>query len=140
MLIAPQLSFHDIRGIQLLGSDGWNHPDLVAIGRNHVRGAVISSLFHEESRFTFVADFVESYSETFDERPDVFAAGAYDATNLVMVQLVAGRQSRPAMRDGLQRTYGYPGASGITTILPDGNARKRPFLLGVRRGRIVSLD
>ena len=60
--------------------------------------------------------------------------------NLVQVQLAEGNTSRRAVRDGVLRTEGYPGASGVITLLPDGNARKRPFMLGVRGGRIVSLD
>ena len=42
--------------------------------------------------------------------------------------------------DGVLRTEGYPGASGVITLLPDGNARKRPFLLGVRGQRLIPLD
>ena len=30
--------------------------------------------------------------------------------------------------------------SGVISIGPDGNAQRRPFLLGVRGGQIVSLD
>ena len=52
----------------------------------------------------------------------------------------ADPSSRLALRDGLTRVHGYPGVSGVTTVLPDGNTSKRPFMLGVRRGEIVSLD
>ncbi|MCP4040138.1 MAG: ABC transporter substrate-binding protein, partial [bacterium] len=140
VLIAPQLSFHEIGDVDLLGPSGWNDPELVSIGRSHVRGAVISALFHEESRFPFVAEFVKGYAETFDDKPDVFAAHGYDATRLVMAQLVAGAESREGVRNGILRTQAFPGASGIINMSPDGNARKRPFLLKVRGGRLISLD
>jgi ABC-type branched-subunit amino acid transport system substrate-binding protein len=112
----------------------------VPIGRKHVSGAVISALFHENSRFPFVARFVDDCTTTFGEAPGVFAAHAYDATNLVLVQLAQGRDSRSQVRDGILRTQGYPGASGVISIMPDGNARKRPFLLGVRGGSVIPLD
>jgi len=140
VLIAPQLTFHQVVDVRLLGPNGWNHPDLVPIGRKHVSGAVISALFHENSRFPFVASFVDDYIATFGEAPGVFAAHAYDAANLVLVQLAQGRDSRDEVRDGILRTQGYPGASGVISIMPDGNARKRPFLLGVRGGNIIPLD
>ena len=44
--------------------------------------------------------------------------------------LIGNRGTNPA----------YDGASVKLTVMPDGNARKRPFLLGVRGSRIVSLD
>ena len=140
VLIAPQLAFHEVTHVRLLGPGAWIHPDLLRIAGKHVRGAVISSPFHSESGFPFVSQFVTSYRETFGSPPDMFAAQAFDAARLVLVQLAAGRDSRSGVRDGVLRTSGFPGASGVTTLLPDGNASKRPFLLGVERRRIVSLD
>ena len=140
VLIAPQLAFHEINDVQLLGSGGWNHPELVEIARTHVNGAVISTPFDPTSRFRFVSEFVERYSDTFGVVPDVFAAQAFDAANLVLRQLALGVHTREDLREGLLDTRAYPGASGITTVMPDGNVRKRPFLLSVRGSRIVSLD
>jgi ABC-type branched-subunit amino acid transport system substrate-binding protein len=139
-LIAPQLAYHEIAGVRLLGSSEWNHPDLVRIGRAHVRGAVISTSFHPESELGHVREFVTAYRDSFETEPDEFSSNAYDAANLVLIQLAFGRDSRSEVRDGILRVHGYPGVSGVTTIMPDGNARKRPFLLGVKRGSIVGLD
>jgi ABC-type branched-subunit amino acid transport system substrate-binding protein len=140
VLIAPQLSFHETGNVHLMGPSGWNHPELLTIGRRHVRGAVISALFHEQSQFPFVAEFSRGFSETFAASPDVFAAHGYDAARLVMVQLKAGVQTREGVRNGILRTQAFPGASGIMNMAPDGNAQKRPFLLKVRGGRLISLD
>jgi ABC-type branched-subunit amino acid transport system substrate-binding protein len=140
VLIAPQLAFHEINDVRLLGSAGWNHPELVEIARKHVAGAVIATPFDPKSRFLFVSDFVERFSSTFGIAPEVFAAQAFDAGNLVLRQLASGRNTREDLRAGVLNTRGYPGASGVITLMPDGNARKRPFLLGVRGSRIVSLD
>ena len=41
------------------------------------------------------------------------------------------------VRDGLRKIASFPGVSGVTSIGADGNARKRPFLLGVEHGRVV---
>lgn len=148
VLIAPQLAFHEIEDVTLLGTAGWNHPDLVRIARSHVAGGVIAASFHPESRFPFVADFVTEYTDTFGSVPDAFGAQAFDATNLVLSQLAAagmpGEEAlediREDIREGVLSVQAYPGASGVISFLPDGNASKRPFLLGVRGGEIVSLD
>ncbi len=140
VLIAPQLTFHEITDVTLMGPSGWNDPALLSIGRKHVRGAVISALFHEQSRFPFVSEFVRDFNETFGTPPDVFAAHGYDAARLVMVQLNAGADTREGVRNGILRSQGFPGASGVINMAPDGNARKRPFLLKVRGGRLISLD
>jgi len=139
-LIAPQLAFHEVDGVQLLGSSQWNDPELVRIGRGHVRGAIISTSFDVNSQVGPVRDFVVDYRAEFADDPDEFSSIGFDATRLALTQLVSGRTTRAQMRDGLFLVYGYPGASGVTTIGPDGNAHQRPFLLEVKRGRLRAVD
>lgn len=139
-LLAPQLAFHELTGVQLLGVSDWYHPELIEIAQEHVSGAVISALFDPNSRFAFVADFADAYRRAFESEPDAFSAHAYDAANLVLAQLASGFESREEVREGLLRMQAYPGASGVTSLRPDGNARKRPFLLRVKGSTIVPLD
>ena len=115
-------------------------PDLVKVARKHVQGAVISTPFFKGSDFERVQLFVQEYRRSFGREPDGFSAHAYDATQLVLSQLATGNTSRTQLRDGILRVHGYPGVSGVTTVRPDGNASKRPFLIGVRKGSMVGLD
>jgi ABC-type branched-subunit amino acid transport system substrate-binding protein len=139
-MIAPGLAFNEIQGVRLLGSNDWVDPDLLRIGGRHVAGSVISAPFYSGSDVPVVADFVDAFEGTFEAEPDAYAAQAYDATNLILVQLASGRVDRIGIRDGLLDIRAYPGASGVLTMRPDGNARRRPFLLGVSGRRFQSLD
>lgn len=138
--VLPQLAFNDVTDVQLLGAGNWNNPELIDIAQEHVSGAIFSALFDVNSPFPFVADFVAAYRDSFGRDPDAFSAHAYDAANIVLVQLARGFETRETLREGILRTQAYPGASGVTSLLPDGNAKKRPFLLQVRKGSIVPLD
>lgn len=139
-LIAPGLAFHEINDVGLLGPSDWLDDELLRVGRRHVAGAVISSPFHAESDLPFVAEFVDGYRNTFAAEPDMYAAEAFDATNLVLVQLSSGRDDREGVREGLLDMRAYPGAAGVLTMHPSGNARRRPFLLRVTGRRFQSLD
>jgi hypothetical protein len=139
-LIAPQLALHEIDGVRLLGSSEWYNPDLIQDGGRHMRGAVISTSFDAQSSYEIVHDFVVGFEETFHTAPDGFSAGAFDATSIALMQLAGGSETREQVRDGILRVHGYPGVSGVTSIQSDGNARKRPFLMGISRGRFVTLD
>jgi ABC-type branched-subunit amino acid transport system substrate-binding protein len=140
VLITPQLAFEEATGARLLGPEGWYDPDLVRIGREHVEGAIFAAHYFPESEVSFVRDFADRYDRTFLRRSNVFAAQAFDATNLVLVQLARGFESRRAVRDGVLATEAYPGVAGVLSVGADGNAQKRPYLLGVERGRIVQHD
>ncbi len=139
-LIAPQLAFHEATGAILLGADAWNHPDLVSIARKHVEGAYFTASFYGDSSVAYVREFADRYVETFGAPADDFSASAYDAANLLLVQLARGVTSRRDLRDRILEVKGFPGVSGVLSMRSDGNARKRPFLLSVRRGQIVEAD
>lgn len=139
-LIAPGLAFHEIGNVRLLGSSDWLDEELLRVARRHVSGSVISTAFYAESDVPIVTEFVEAYRNTFNAVPDAYAAQAFDATNLVLVQLASGLDDRRRLREGLVDTRAYPGATGVLTMRPNGNARRRPFLLGVSGRRFHSLD
>jgi ABC-type branched-subunit amino acid transport system substrate-binding protein len=136
VLIAPQLAFHEAVGVTLLGPSGWYAADLVQIGREHVEGARFTAQFFPDSEYPVVRDFTARYDRAYAARPDVFAAQAYDAASLVLVQLARGRSTREEVREGLHGVAGHLGVTGVLTMRADGSARKRPFLLQVNEGRI----
>lgn len=140
VLIAPQLAFHEANGAVLLGPNGWHHEDLVKIARKHVEGAHYTVHFHGENASAPVRSFAAQYDAAYARPPDVLSAQAYDAMNLVLIQLARGRDTRADVRAGVQDVALYPGVTGTLTMGADGNARKRPFVLRVERGRIVAVD
>jgi ABC-type branched-subunit amino acid transport system substrate-binding protein len=138
-LVVPQLRLQGVEGVTLFGTSAWQHPDLLHIGPR-LEGAFFTSAFDPGNPAPIVEEFDRRYSETFDEAPSAFAAQGFDAANLVALQLVRGASDRTAVAQDLRETRRYPGVSGTTTIDADGNARKRPFLVGVRAGAFVSLE
>ena len=139
-MIAPGLALQGVSGVRLLGSSDWLDADLLRSSDRHVAGAIISTPFFAASDVGVVREFVDAYQRTFAAQPDAYAAQGYDAASLLMQQLATKRRDRTSLREGLLAVRGFPGASGSLTMLPDGNARRRPFLLEVSGQRFVPLD
>ena len=139
-LIAPQLAFHEVRGVRLLGTAGWNDPGLIRLGGSHVHGAVFTAPFFAGSRRPFVMEFVRRYRATFRSDPGELAAQGFDAAYLVLAEIARGAAARDAVLTGLLGVHDVLTAGGPISIDLDGGARKRWNLLAVDRGRIVSLD
>ncbi|MDG2052069.1 MAG: ABC transporter substrate-binding protein [Myxococcota bacterium] len=139
-LVVPQLAFHEVGPIQLLGTGEWNDPELLRVGRGHVRGAVIATPYDEASPYEAVQRFTETYATSFGQAAEPLSSEAYDATHIVLEQVAEGRADRDALREGILALKAYPGVSGVIRFEPDGNARKRPFLLKAQRGRFVPVD
>lgn len=139
-MIAPGLALQGVRDVRLLGSSDWLDESLLRRADRHVAGAVVSAPFFVGSDVGVVREFVEAYRSTFAAEPEVYAAQGFDAANLVLQQLAARRHGRDEVREGMLTVRAFPGASGSLTMLPDGNARRRPFLLEVSGQRFVPLD
>ncbi len=139
-LLAPQLAFHDIRGLVLLGTNGWNSEELIRIGGNFIEGGIFTDGFFMDSPDLAVRRFTERYRARYGENPDIFSAQAYDAMMMIAVGIRAGATTGSALRDYLLRNKDFHGASGQTTFRPDGDAEKKPFIIQIRDGRFVQIN
>jgi len=139
-VIAPQLAMQGVEGVVLFGPSAWQHAALLREGGTRLEGAFFTASFDPANPAPLVQEFSRRYASAFGEDPGVFAAQGFDAANLVALQLARGAADREAVRRGLLEMKVYPGVSGPTVFEPDGNARKRPFLIGVERGALVSLE
>ncbi len=126
--------------VRVLGTRGWQSPDLLRFGGTAVEGAIFSEPFDPASSSPTVANFMRSFRQSYGAAPDVMAAQAYDATRVLLSAMPPGNSSRQELEERLRRVRGYPGASGTITVEEDGRVVKAPALRGVRSGRIVELQ
>jgi hypothetical protein len=134
-LIAPHLAFHEVRGVRLLGTSGWNHPDLLKIGGKHMNGAIFTADFYPRSSHPLVTEFLRRFRETFGAEPSSFSAQH-------SMPRICCWCSSPAGAGPEQVVKGYSpqrlsGVSGITSM-----RRETPQTSTCwgSRGEIVSID
>ena len=140
-LIAPQLPFYGLEGVQLLGTNGWNDPQLVKAAGKFVEGAVFVDGFFRHSPYPFVQDFVASYFATHGEEPTILEAQGYDVAGILLTLLDDPRMvSRAAVRWGLAQMPIFPGVTGATRFDAQGEADKTLFLLQIQDGIIVQVN
>jgi ABC-type branched-subunit amino acid transport system substrate-binding protein len=138
-LIAPALAFHDVRGVRLLGTSGWNHKELLSLGGSHVDGAVFTGGVAPAGASPVLTHFARRFETAYGRPPDAVAATAFDGALLLIRELLAGHGDRAALRKGLLSAQPLSGVSGTVKLASDGGARRRPYLLGVERGEILSV-
>jgi len=139
-LIAPQLAFYNVENVELLGSHNWNSPELVQRGERFIEGAVFTDGFFAETTHTDIAEFVQAYRQAYGEEPSLFAAQAYDSTEMILQVLFQGGRTRDDIREGLDSFQNYPGISGLTQVLPNGEMEKELFLIRVHKGSFEQIN
>ena len=138
--LAPELAYDAEAGVQLLGTDGWNDPEITTIAAWVVDGTVFVDGFYADSPVPHVAAFVSGFRDRYGAVPDLLAAQAYDTLMMCAQVLRTGARTRSELRDGLAQIRGFPGVSGVTTMAADGDAEKVLYVLSVREGRIIQIN
>ncbi|MBW2558652.1 MAG: penicillin-binding protein activator [Deltaproteobacteria bacterium] len=139
-MIAPQLAFYDITGVQLLGTSIWNSPDILKKGSEYLEGAIFTDCFFLDSARPEVRDFIDRFYIACGREPGNMEALAYDATR-IMADLITGNavETRGDMKDGLSLVEDYPGITGMTSFSGTGDAERPLHILTLMDGEIVQI-
>ena len=139
-MIAPQLAFHDVLGVRLLGTRLWHSPKLLEMAKNYIQGAVFSSGFLTESENPRVLDFVTDYKNNFGATPEILAANGYDTICLLKTIFSENRpQTRDNLRQALLDMPVFQGVTGSFSFDAEGEALKTPLLLTISGNRAIPI-
>lgn len=81
--IAASLAYFDVTGVTLLGTSEWNSDQLYKRGGRLVEGAIFPAGLMLSGSGSKQRDFVRQYAEAYGGMPDLLAAQAYEAVELV---------------------------------------------------------
>ena len=139
-MIVPQLAYYDLTRIRLLGTSGWDSPELLKTDPKQLEGAVFVDGFFADSFRPEVNDFIENFYTAYEREPGTMEALVYDAADMTVRVLVENRGgTRDAFRKSLLQLNRYPGVTGRTSFPPTRDAEKDLFVLMVRDGKIVQV-
>ena len=140
-LIVPQLAFYNLDRVTLLGTSGWNHPELLKSAGKFLnnRGIFVDGFF-KDSMDERVQDFVHNFKSTFGEEPSIYSAQAYDTARIFLDMIARGVVNRLEMQSSLFMVKNFPGVSGESIILSSGETKKKLFALKIRRNKIVQIN
>ena len=122
----------------LLGIDGWESSQLIALAGAAVEGAYLSTHYSAENRAPGVLAFNERFRARWGEDSNALSALAYDAA-LVLIDALkrAGTTDGPKLRDALAVTKDFAGATGRISFDAQRNPTKSAVVLTVKNGRFA---
>lgn len=128
-----------------LGTDKWENQKLIDLGGTAVDGAIFSTYFDPESAVTKTTDqFITAYQEQYgkDAEPESAVALGFDAY-LVAIDAINRSGTAvdgKAIKETLQKTKSFPGASGNITFDKNGDSIKSVFIKTIQKGKFVYID
>src|SRR5512137_124520 len=139
-MILPQLAFHDVRGVQLLGTSQWYVPEGIRKEMDSFEGSVLTAPFFAESRKRLVMEFTDTFFGATGREPDYREALACDTARMLLEALRdKSVTDRKSLRDRLQRIEAFEGVTGWVSMTKTGEMQRGSFILKVEGKQIVDV-
>ncbi len=137
--LAAQLAFFDVN-VPLLGTNTWNHPDLLKWGRSSIDGGLFGDALFLETTDPKTRRFITAYRERFQSDPSIFAAQAYDAMHVVLDAIRRGAATGPDVRIQLFVRHDIPTLGGLEKFDAGGILTRKVYMIQIQNGRFVQLN
>lgn len=122
--------------VPFVGGNGFNSPEVIDIAGKASEGLIVATPWFGEKPDQKVQDFVKKYEEKYGQKPDQFAAQAYDALYIMAEGLKnAGEADRDALRDALAEIKDLDGILGKFSFDKDGDVVMEPTVLIIKDGQ-----
>jgi branched-chain amino acid transport system substrate-binding protein len=134
-LVASEVKKSGIKST-LIGSDGWDSPNLLNNGGGPFEGVYLANHFWAGSDDPSVKKFIADYNAKYGVAPDALAATAYDATRMLFEAFKRAKSTESAaVRNALAQTKDFPGVTGKITLDSNRNAQVPVYMLRIEGGK-----
>jgi ABC-type branched-subunit amino acid transport system substrate-binding protein len=136
-IILSQMAYYNVGGVTFLGTNAWNHPDLISTARKSAEGSIFVDAFFKGNTSPLVLRFVEGFRKAYQRDPETLDAMSYDGAKLIMDILLSKTISSPSeMKEELLRVQNFKGVSGLKGFAESGRAVRKLSLLKINKGKI----
>ena len=136
--LAAQLAFFDVN-VPLLGTNTWNHPNLLKWGRSSIEGGVFGDALFLETTDPETRRFITTYRERFQTDPSIFAVQAYDAVRVVLATIRRGATTGPEVRRQLFVRHDLPTLGGMKKFNQGGILTRKVYMIQIQNGHFIQL-
>lgn len=136
-LISKQREKLGWNDVTVLGPGSLYSPKLLEIGGSAVNGLHTSAVFFPNDPRPEVQKFVKGFEAKYKATPNMFAAVAYDAANLLAATIKKAGVDRKAIRDELAKTKDFPGVTGRIAFTAQRDVVKDYRYLVIRDGQFT---
>ena len=131
--IARQAKAAGVKGDMFVGGDGWDSEQLLKDAGEEMEGAYFTNHYAPDVPWENSKKFVAKYNERFKHDPSSQAATGYDAAKVLADAIGRAKDDSPdAIRQAIQETKGFQGATGTITIDENRNADKPLVIVKIK--------
>jgi branched-chain amino acid transport system substrate-binding protein len=131
--IARQAKAANIPGSMFVGGDGWDADVLLKDAGEEMEGAYFTNHYAPDVPWQSAKIFLDKYKQRYSRDPSSLAAQSHDAAKLLADAIGRAKGDTPqAIRDAIQDTKNFQGATGTITINAERNAEKPVVIVQIK--------
>lgn len=123
--------------VPMIGTGSLYSEKLLELGGDAVEGIYCASAFYPKDPRPEVQAFVNEYKAAYGAEPNMFAAQAYDAANLLLAVIEQGVTDRVQFRDALAGIKDFQGVTGLTNFNANRDVVKDMAKMQVKDGQFT---
>jgi len=136
--IARQAKAAGVKGDMFVGGDGWDADELLQDAGDEMEGAYFTNHYAPDVPWPNSKQFVAKYKERFKRDPTSLAAMGYDAAKVLADAIGRSKDDSPdAIRQAIQDTRGFQGATGTISIDAERNADKPLVIVRIKNKKFA---
>ena len=117
---------------QFIADDSFNDPQILDLAGNAAEGVMFVSPPTGGPKWD---EFNQKIKSKYGSNATIWAAMAYDATNLLATAMKSNGTTSEAIKNGLYQIKDYPGVTGNITFDKNGDVSSRTFIPWIVKGR-----
>ncbi|MFO0761191.1 MAG: ABC transporter substrate-binding protein [Byssovorax sp.] len=131
--IARQAKAAGLTGTTFVGGDGWDADELLKDAGDEMEGAFFTNHYAPDVPWESSKRFIERYNGRYKHAPTGAAAQGYDAARILADAMARVKTDSPDdLREAIQATRGFQGATGTITIDSERNADKSVVIVQIK--------
>jgi branched-chain amino acid transport system substrate-binding protein len=131
--VARQAKAIGIKGNVFVGGDGWDAEELLKDAGEEMEGAFFTNHYAPDVPWEASKVFLAHYKARFGHNPSGPAAQGYDAARILADAIAHAKgSSTDDLRDAIQETKNFQGATGIISIDAERNADKSVVIVQIK--------
>jgi branched-chain amino acid transport system substrate-binding protein len=125
---------------QFVGTLDFELPEVIDIAKDAANGAIYTKAAFDPQNPSSAAmrKYAEEYKKRYGAEPEVYSATMYDMLHMLADAAAKAKGGSEDIRNNLLAIKNYPGASGDTTFLPNGDVDKPVELKTIAGGKYVA--
>ncbi|MBX3538952.1 MAG: ABC transporter substrate-binding protein [Chelatococcus sp.] len=122
-----------------IGTLDFELPEVVQIAKEAAEGSVYTkAVFDTDNPVAgTMTDYTAEYQKRYGQKPEVYGATMYDMLLILAEAMAKSNGDTEATRKAILSVKDFPGASGTTTFLPNGDVDKAVELKTIKGGQYV---